>query len=109
MTVKELTERTKLAATALPRPDEEIIGAYTGDLLSNVMCHMRCGNAWITVMTNANIVAVAVACGASCIIIAEGDIPDAKVLRLADEHGVNILSTEMTAYECAVRLSALGI
>lgn len=109
MTVKELTKEKSFTVSVLPCPDEEIIGAYTGDLLSNVMCHGRRGNAWITVMTNANIVAVAIAYGASCIIIAEGDIPSAEVLRLASEHGINILSTRLSAYECAVRLSELGV
>jgi hypothetical protein len=39
--------------------EKEITGGYTGDLLSWVMGRASCGNAWITIMSNINIIAVA--------------------------------------------------
>ena len=60
MTVKELAEKYSFEALTLPQPDRIVSGGYTGDLLSWVMGRAESDNAWITIMTNVNIVAVAV-------------------------------------------------
>ena len=108
MTVNELAERLNLNKIALPDGDREVEGVYIGDLLSWVMGRAQSGNAWITIMSNLNIVAVATLADVSCIILAEGVTLDAQVMQTAEAKDVNILSTDKTAYEVAVALAGLG-
>lgn len=91
----------------MPSPDKEIDGAYIGDLLSWVMGKADQGNVWITIMSNINTVAVATLVDVSCILLAEDVFPDEGVLQTAMAKGVNILSTPLSAFEAALRISAL--
>ena len=109
MTVQQLTKTVNLNPLVLPCPDREVCGAYIGDLLSWVMGRATEDNAWITIMSNSNIVAVATLADVSCIILAEGVSPDAGVTEIAEAKGVNLLSSNESAYEIAKKLSALEI
>ena len=109
MTVEQLTKAANLKSIALTSPDREIGGAYIGDLLSWVMGRAREDDAWITIMSNSNIVAVATLADVSCIILAEGVTPDEGVTNTAIAKGVNLLSSDESAYEIAKRLSSLGV
>ena len=109
MTVKALSEQLGFKVLAMPSPDKEINGAYVGDLLSWVMGNAEQGNVWITIMTNINTVAVATLVDVACILLAEDTVPDAGVLQVALEKGVNILSTPLSAYKAAALLSGIMI
>ena len=104
MTVKQLIDVCGFTAAALPRPDREISGVYIGDLLSWVMGRAGADEAWITIMSNRNIVAVATLADTACILLAEGVSPDEGVAELAAEKGVNILQSPDSAYRIAMRL-----
>ncbi len=104
MTVKELSEKNGLTVFSLPSPGEEVTGGYCGDLLSWVMGRIDSGCAWITIMSNINILAVASLSGAPCIILAEGVIPDAELIKTATEKGINMLGSGRPAYETALAL-----
>ncbi len=107
MTVKELADKLDLTAHALPDGDREITGVYIGDLLSWVMGRAGADQAWITIMSNRNIVAVATLADTACILLAEGVQPDEGVAALAGEKGINLLTSPRGAYETALALSAL--
>ena len=107
MTVANLIKESGFNTVCLPSPDREIKGAYIGDLLSWVMGKAEPDNAWITIMSNINIVAVSTLVDVSCIILAENVIPDEDAFKAAKEKGVNIISTALSAYEAAIRISGL--
>ena len=107
MTVRSLQDSGDFSPISMPAPDREICGAYIGDLLSWVMGRAKADNAWITIMSSINVIAVATLADVSCIILAEGVEPDSKVSDMAMAKGVNILSTPLSAYDAAVRLSEL--
>ena len=109
MTVTELQSALSLTPVSLPEGDREVEGAYIGDLLSWVMGRAQSGNAWLTIMSNLNIVAVATLSDVSCIILCEGVTLDESVKNTAEAKGVNVLATDKTAYETAKRLAELGI
>ena len=109
MTVNQLTAELSLTPITVPDGDREVEGVYIGDLLSWVMGRAQGDNAWITIMSNLNIVAVATLADVSCIILAEGVTPDGQVIETAASKGVNILSTDKTAYKVASALAALGL
>ena len=104
MTVKELSEMQGFKAVAMPDGEREIHGVYIGDLLSWVMGRAKADDAWITIMSNINIVAVASLADVACIILAEGVNLDMSVIETARAKGVNVLSTQMPAYETAIAL-----
>lgn len=107
MTVSELTSHSEFRALCLPEGKRVIDGVYIGDLLSWVMGRAGEDNAWITIMTNINVVAVASLSDVACVILAEGTAPDQEVLSTAEEKGVNLLSSSLGAYEIALKLSSL--
>lgn len=104
MTVNELLARAELTAAALPDGDREVTGVYIGDLLSWVMGRATSGDAWITIMSNRNIAAVATLADTACIILAEGVEPDEGVAELAEQKGINLLLSKVGAYDTALRL-----
>ncbi len=97
------------SAITVPDKEREIKGVYIGDLLSWVMSSAEMHNAWVTIMSNINVVAVASLVDVSCIILAEGVSLDEGVAAQAETKGINILSTGMSAYEAAKALSELGL
>ena len=105
MTVRELCEKTGLQALTLPDPDREVEGGYAGDLLSWVMGNAFGGCAWVTIMTNRNILAVATLIEMACIILAEGCELDEELQSLAEDQGVNVLGSPQGTYEICAALS----
>ena len=106
MKVSELKEKLNLdILTNKDYEDREVTGCYIGDLLSHVMGKATCGDAWITIMNNINIVAVASLTEAACIILSEGVSADEKVIEKADGEGIVILKSDLTAYQLAVEIS----
>ena len=106
MTVRELTTVQEFAIVTMPDGDREVTGAYCGDLLSWVMGRAKADSAWITIMSNINIVAVAALADVACVILAEGVQLEPSVAQTAQMKGVNILSAELTAYEAALLLGS---
>jgi len=105
MKVKALAELEIFNSVILPEPDREIEGVYIGDLLSWVMGKASSNDAWITIMSNINILAVASLADTSCIIIAEGVKLENEVIETAKQKCINIISTEMDMYDTAVFLN----
>lgn len=105
MKVKNLADSELFNAIALPQGDREIDGVYACDLLSWVMGRAKCDNAWITIMSNINILAVASLSDVSCIILAEGVKVEQDVIDTALDKDINILSTDMDIYNTAIYLN----
>ena len=62
MTVRQMIDEMQLTPLTCPDPERVVTGGYVGDLLSWVMGRARSGQAWITIMSNQNVAAVAVLC-----------------------------------------------
>ena len=107
MNVEIFARKCGFEVICMPAPEKTVDGAYVGDLLSWVMGKANTGNVWITIMSNVNICAVATLADASCILLAEGVRPDGDALAAARAKGVNILSTECSAFEAAIKVSEI--
>ena len=91
----------------LPDGDREIDGVYIGDLLSWVMGRASQDNAWITIMSNINVIAVATLADTACVILAENvELPE-DVKKQAQMKDVNVLRSPLPIYETAVKLYGL--
>lgn len=107
MTVKQLAMQQGFSPVSLPEPDREIKNVYIGDLLSWVMGKAQEDDAWITIMSNINVVAVASLADTACVILAENVILDEATIKAAEDKGINILSTSQSAYQIAKFLSTV--
>ena len=109
MTVRELTELKDFTEIAILTPDEPVTGVYIGDLLSWVMGRATKGDAWITIMTNVNILAVASLAEVSCVILAEGTELSPELIETAKGKNINVISSNLPAYEIAKLLAFKGL
>lgn len=107
MTVYELATTCQFNILCCPEPDREINGVYIGDLLSWVMGRAEADNVWITIMSNINVVAVASLSDVSCILLSENVTLEENVLNTAKEKGINVLSTPLTTFDAAIKISGV--
>lgn len=84
--------------------NREITTGYCCDLLSRVMAQAPAGCAWVTVLANVNIIAVAELAEIGCIIVPEDiPVPESTVER-AEKENIPVLSSAMNSYEISWRL-----
>ena len=107
MTVNQIAERLSLKPISLPDGERTVSGGYVGDLLSWVMGRAKSGDAWITIMSNVNIIAVATLADVACIVLAEGVTLDETVKATALAKGVNVYTSDRTAYELAASVAGI--
>ena len=89
--------------------DREISCGYTCDLLSWVMAHGCEGMAWVTVQTHMNVVAVAALAEMACVILPESiDMPE-EILKKAEDEGLRVLKSPLSAYAICGRMAQKGI
>ncbi len=98
-TVAALAKRLGLKEINLADPDRTVGDGYVGDLLSWVMGRAPAGGAWVTVMTNVNVIAVAALSDVACVVLAEGAELDENAAERARAQGINVLATDLTAFE----------
>lgn len=107
MTVNKAIEALTLEIINLSDGERIIDGGYAGDLLSWVMGRASCGNAWITIMSNVNILAVAALLDFSCIILAENAEISDELKALAAQKGINLLRSEKNSFVLCNELGRL--
>ena len=107
MTVNELVLKLNLEVINLSDASREIEGVYTGDLLSWVMGKLKYGFAWVTIMNNVNVIAVASLSDASCIIFSEGAEVGEELSQKARAHGINLLRTTESSFEICYKLGQI--
>jgi hypothetical protein len=102
--VEELSLEVKTCKDGL---GNEVKGAYVSDLLSDVMGNSKEGDAWITLQTHLNIVAVAGLKNLAGIIIVGNRPVQDETLQKAVSENVTILTTSLSAFETAGKLYQL--
>ena len=107
MTVSEMASALDLTPVSLGDTQREVTGGYTGDLLSWVMGRSQSGDAWVTIMSNANIVAVATLADTAAVILAEGVLLEPEVAELARSKGINVYTSPLSAFVLCGKLAAL--
>lgn len=107
MKTNEVAEALGLKCLSVPDEEKEVTGGYAGDLLSWVIGRANAGDAWMTIMSNVNVAAVALMADVSMIILAEGVEPDEALLNKAAANGIGIYSSPAGVYELSWRLNGL--
>lgn len=89
--------------------DIEITGGYTSDLLSDVMAHLKEGDALITIQAHKNTIAVASLTGASAVIFCHGRTVSLDVLAVAAKENIAVFVSSGSQFETTCALAkALG-
>lgn len=99
--VEELSLEVKTFKDGL---ENKVKGAYVSDLLSDVMGNSKEGDAWITLQSHINIVAVAGLKNLAGIIIVRNRPVKDEILKKAESEKVTILTTPLTTFDTAGRL-----
>ena len=107
MTVNDRLKFEGFSSAVTPDPEREISGVYIGDLLSWVMGKAQSGDAWITIMSNVNVLAVATLTDCACVVLSEGVELSDEILETAKLKGINIIYTSKSSYEAAIALNQI--
>jgi hypothetical protein len=107
MTLSEVVEQLELEVRTKGSLDGVVTGGYAGDLLSDVLANSKEGNLWITLQVHPNIVAIASMKGLSGIVLTNSREPEEETIAKAEEEGVVILMSRLSAFELSGRLYAL--
>ncbi len=110
MTLREIVDQLGLKVhTGAGHLDAPVTQGYASDMLSDVIGDAPEGSLWITMQKHKNVVAVAVMKSLAAIVLIKGRTPEPDAAAKAEQEGVVILSSDLGAFELAVRLSQLGI
>ncbi len=107
LTVKAILENDIFKPVVLVDETREIKGAYCGDLLSWVMGRAEEDNAFVTIMTNVNVLAVASLINMSVVIVCENAELSDEFLSAAEDKGINVVKSSLPSYETCVALSKI--
>ncbi len=89
--------------------NKEVHGCFSGDLLSWVMANGETDQAWVTVQGHLNVIAVAVLCEFSCVIVAHGAVVEQDVIDKAQSENLILIRSSLSSYEVVKKLVALGV
>jgi len=94
MTIREIAAALNAEICQDEFEDSELRGAYTSDLLSDVMANAKDGGALITIQAHKNTVAVATLVNISLIVICNSrPMPD-DMLEAAKDEGIAVIRTK---------------
>jgi hypothetical protein len=109
MTIREAAEMLGAGIVQDQFEDGELTGAYTSDLLSDVMANAKDGGALVTIQAHKNTVAVATLVNITAIIICNNRPIPQDMLESAKDEGIAVLLTKENQYTVSGKLyAALG-
>lgn len=107
-TAARLAEELGLETVVSADPERRVCCGYAGDLLSWVMGRAPVDCAWVTVMSNVNVVAVATLADVGCVILAENAELDEDAAEKARAVGINVYRTAMPVFEVCAKIANRG-
>ena len=107
MTIREAAAALSAKILFEEFPDAELNGAYTSDLLSDVIANAKDGGALITIQAHKNTVAVASLVNVSVIIICNSRPVPEDMLAAAKDEGIAVLLSKESQFTVSGKLYAL--
>jgi hypothetical protein len=104
MTIREVAAAIGAEICQEEFEDTELTGAYTSDLLSDVMAHAKDGGALITIQAHKNTVAVATLVNISVLIICNSRPLPEDMLEAAKDEGVAVIRTTENQFTVSGKL-----
>lgn len=109
MKVKDLNSNNFVPLTKDNGLDNEIASIFVGDLLSHVLASANDGDILITVQSNINTLAVASLINLSMIIFPDNVHVGQDIIDKAEEQGIPLFKSTLSAKDCILHLVELGI
>lgn len=109
MKVEEFAQLIDGKIKSISGGQNEVTSGFTCDLLSWVMAKGRPGCAWVTVQTHMNVIAVASLHEMACVVCPEGIAMDPTCIERAEQEGIAIIESPLSAYEICGRMYAENI
>lgn len=110
MTLGELIKLLNLELVAgVVDGSRTVSGAYTGDLLSDVMANSKKDNVWVTLQTHANIIAVASLKELAAVLIVLGKKIDDDTVEKANQEKIPVLRSTLNSFQLSGKLYENGI
>ena len=104
MTIRELAANLEAHIAQDEFDDVKLNGAYTSDLLSDVIANAKDADALITIQAHKNTVAVATLVNINCIIICNKRPLPEDMLKAAGDEGIAVLHTEENQFTVSGKL-----
>lgn len=105
MKVSDIVENLGLKVVAGEEGlQNEVVGGYTSDLLSDVMGNAQEGQVWITLQTHRNVMAVASLKEVAAVIIVKGFEAEESTINQSNDEGIPLLSSNLEAFELSGQL-----
>lgn len=110
MTIREMAERIDAVVYAEPEQlDEDLSGAFSSDMMSDVLAFADNRDVLLTGLLNPQIVRTAHMLDMRCIIIVRGKTATDEIKRLATENHIALLETKLTMYVASGKLYEGGL
>lgn len=109
MRVKDLISNNFVPLTNYDGFENEVSSIFVGDLLSHVLASAKDGDILITVTSNINTLAVASLLNLSLVIFPDNVAVSEAVIEKANNEGIPLFKTSMSAVETILHLVELGI
>ncbi|MDR3249294.1 MAG: hypothetical protein LBT39_10970 [Treponema sp.] len=107
MTIREMAEALGAVVVQGEFEDAPLTGAYTSDLLSDVMANAKDGGALVTIQAHKNTVAVATLVNITAIVVCNSrPLPD-DMLEAAKYEGIAVLLTKENQFTVSGKLYGL--
>lgn len=110
MMINEIKETLQAETlTGMPYTDFDIKGAYSADLMSDVLAFCNSELLLITALTNAQVIRTAEFADIRVIIFVQGKRPDIDAVALSEKKGILLLATRLPMFEVCGRLYGKGL
>ncbi len=106
-TMKELLDAKVLCCEE--NVEKNVYSACGSDLMSDVLAYVKDQAVLLTGLINPQVIRTAVMMDMICIVFVRSKTPTEEMLRLAEESGIVIMSTEKRLYEACGLLYANGL
>jgi hypothetical protein len=107
MTIREAAQALGAEIVQDQFEDTELDGAYTSDLLSDVMANAKDGGALITIQAHKNTVAVATLVNISVIVVCNSRPIPGDMIESAKDEGIAIIRTKESQFAVSGKLYGL--
>jgi phage tail sheath gpL-like len=89
--------------------DNDVAGVYISDMVSDVIANAKAGDLLVTVQIHNNMVAAANLVDVCGIVVTQGKLPAADVVKMAEKAEISVFSTPLNRWQVATRLYESGI
>ncbi len=89
--------------------DRDVYSACCSDMMSDVLAYVKDQGVLLTGLVNPQVIRTALMMDMNCIIFVRSKSPNDEMIRLANEHGIVMMSTAMTLYTACGTLYTNGL